>query len=98
MIDELAAGDFAPCACGWAHAVRRREAGQREHEDRDLLPDKPRGAAVHGKHAGGAWPGDRAVRRELLQRLCHAGLLLASEYVIKGSILLTLKIVQCRRS
>ena len=59
--------------------VRRREAGQREHEDRDLLPHKPRGAAVHGERAGGAGAGDRAVRGELLQRLWHAGLLLTSK-------------------
>jgi hypothetical protein len=63
----------------WVVTVRRREAGQREHEDRDLLPDKPRGAAVHGKRAGGAGAGDRAVRGELLQRLWHAGLLLTSK-------------------
>jgi hypothetical protein len=59
-----------------APAVRRGAEGGRRHPGGDLLRRQAGAAAVHGEHAGHARARHPAVRRQLLQRLRHARLLL----------------------
>ncbi|AQK67254.1 Transcription factor bHLH93 [Zea mays] len=56
--------------------VRRGAEGGRRHPGGDLLRRQAGAAAVHGEHAGHARARHPAVRRQLLQRLRHARLLL----------------------
>jgi hypothetical protein len=61
-------------------AVGRGAEGGRRHTGGDLLRRQAGAAAVHGEHAGRARAGHPAVRRQLLQRLRHARLLLRGSH------------------